>query len=50
MRILIDECVPRKLKRSLPGYDCCTVPEAGLAGNDNGDFFPPPKREVLTYF
>jgi predicted nuclease of predicted toxin-antitoxin system len=37
MKILIDECVPRKLKRRLSDHVCATVPEAGLAGKDNGE-------------
>jgi predicted nuclease of predicted toxin-antitoxin system len=39
MRILIDECVPRKLKLDLTaaGHECLTVPEAGLAGRKNGE-------------
>ena len=37
MKILIDECVPRKLKRHLSEHVCTTVPEAGLAGKDNGE-------------
>jgi hypothetical protein len=36
MKILIDECVPRKFKHSLPDHYCLTVPEAGLAGTRNG--------------
>jgi len=36
MKVLLDECIPRKLKNSLPGHDCQTVPEAGLAGQKNG--------------
>ena len=36
MKILIDECIPRKFKRSLSGHACLTVPEAGLAGTKNG--------------
>jgi hypothetical protein len=36
MKILIDECIPRKFKRNLPGHDCLTVPETGLAGTRNG--------------
>jgi hypothetical protein len=36
MKILIDECIPRKFKRSFPGHNCLTVPEAGLAGTKNG--------------
>ena len=36
MKVLLDECVPRKFKRSLPGHACQTVPAAGLAGQRNG--------------
>jgi len=37
MKILIDECVPRKFKNSLVDHHCQTVPEAGLAGKENGE-------------
>jgi Domain of unknown function (DUF5615) len=37
MKLLLDECVPRKLKNHLPGHECQTVPEAGLAGTKNGE-------------
>ena len=36
MMVLIDECIPRKFKKSLAGHECQTVPEAGLAGKKNG--------------
>jgi hypothetical protein len=36
MRVLLDECLPRKLKFSFPGHKCLTVPEVGLAGINNG--------------
>jgi predicted nuclease of predicted toxin-antitoxin system len=36
MKVLLDECIRRKLKRSLANHDCKTVPEAGLAGRTNG--------------
>lgn len=36
MKILLDECVPRKLSKFLPGQDISTVPQAGLAGLENG--------------
>jgi hypothetical protein len=32
MKILLDECIPRKLKYNLPDNECRTVPEAGFAG------------------
>jgi predicted nuclease of predicted toxin-antitoxin system len=37
MKILIDECLPRKLKFELPDHDVQTVPEAGWAGKKNGE-------------
>jgi predicted nuclease of predicted toxin-antitoxin system len=37
MRLLLDECIPRKLKDALAGHACQTVPEAGLAGKNNGE-------------
>jgi len=37
MRVLLDECLPRRLKRLITGYDVVTVPEAGWAGRSNGD-------------
>jgi hypothetical protein len=36
MKVLLDECIPRKLKSALASHDCKTVPEAGLAGKKNG--------------
>jgi len=37
MKLLLDECVPRKFKDQLPGHECHTVPEIGLAGKKNGE-------------
>ncbi len=36
MRVLLDECVPRQLKRELPGHDVRTVTEMGGSGIKNG--------------
>jgi hypothetical protein len=36
MKVLLDECVPRRFKNALPDHECQTVPEAGLAGQKNG--------------
>ena len=36
MKVLLDECIPRRLKDALPDHECQTVPEAGLAGQKNG--------------
>ncbi len=37
MRVLLDECLPRKLKREIPEHQVMTVPEAGWAGKKNGE-------------
>ena len=36
MRLLLDQCLPRQLKRYFTGHETFTVPEAGLAGLKNG--------------
>jgi predicted nuclease of predicted toxin-antitoxin system len=36
MKILLDECLPRRIKRELPGHEVLTVPEAGWASIKNG--------------
>jgi predicted nuclease of predicted toxin-antitoxin system len=36
MRVLLDECVPRRLKRELSGHDVFTVTEHGWSGIKNG--------------
>ena len=38
MKVLIDECSPRALKRYLTdhGHECLTVQEAGWSGKQNG--------------
>jgi predicted nuclease of predicted toxin-antitoxin system len=37
MRILLDECVPRKLRRELAGHNVRTVTELGWCGKKNGE-------------
>jgi predicted nuclease of predicted toxin-antitoxin system len=36
MRILLDECLPARLRRELPGHQVQTVPQSGWAGIKNG--------------
>jgi len=36
MKVLLDECLPRKLKNAFTSHVCQTVPKAGLAGQKNG--------------
>jgi len=37
MRVLLDECVPRKLKRELTEHEVFTVTEKGWSGVKNGE-------------
>ena len=37
MRVLLDECVDRRLAREIIGHDVTTVPDAGWASAKNGD-------------
>ncbi len=37
MRLLLDECVPRRLRRELPNHEVRTVPEMGWAAKENGE-------------
>jgi predicted nuclease of predicted toxin-antitoxin system len=39
MKVLIDECAPRALKKHLinHGHECRTVQEAGWSGKENGE-------------
>jgi hypothetical protein len=50
MRLLLDECVPRKLKNHLSGVDCETVPSAGLAGKKNGELLSLAERLGFQIF
>lgn len=36
MKILLDECIPRRCKNSFLDHECQTVPETGFAGQKNG--------------
>ena len=37
MKVLLDECVPRKLTRYLSTHNCQTVQEIGSPGKKNGE-------------
>jgi len=36
MKLLLDECLPRKLKREFIGHEVFTIDEAGFKGLRNG--------------
>ena len=37
MKVLLDECVPRKLRRAIANHEVRTVTESGWSGLKNGD-------------
>ena len=37
MRLLLDECTPKRLKREFAGHDAFTVDDVGLKGLKNGE-------------
>ena len=37
MRVILDECLPRRLGLELSGHAVLTVPQAGMAGMANGE-------------
>jgi len=40
VKLLPDECLPRKLKGTLLGHEVKTVPEMGWAGVESGELLP----------
>ena len=50
MRILLDECVPRPLRRDLVDHEVCTVVEMGWAGKRNGELMQLLRTETLAVF
>jgi hypothetical protein len=48
MRILLDECVPRPLKRELADYEIRTVVEMGWSGKKNGELLKLMSQEGFT--
>lgn len=45
MRVLLDECLPRKLRGQFPGHRVTTVQEAGWSGKKNGELLRLAERE-----
>ena len=48
MRILLDECAPRPLKRELADYEIRTVVEMGWSGKKNGELLRLMNQEGFT--
>src|SRR5260370_17489305 len=50
MRILLDECVPRPLRRQLPGHDVRTVPDMAWSGRKNGELLQVMAQQAFELF
>ncbi|MGC2281856.1 MAG: DUF5615 family PIN-like protein [Candidatus Acidiferrales bacterium] len=50
MKVLLDECPPRKIKNSLAMHECRTVPDAGLAGKRNGELLSLAEEQGYAIF
>jgi predicted nuclease of predicted toxin-antitoxin system len=37
MKLLLDECAPKRLKNDFPGHEIQTVDDVGLRGLKNGE-------------
>ena len=49
MRILLDECFPKKLKREFAGHDVRMVQEMGWRGKDNGALLSAAAQEFEVF-
>ncbi len=49
MRLLLDESLPRRLKRELRGHEAATVPEMGWAGKTNGELLSLARGEFNAF-
>lgn len=50
MRVLLDECLPRRLTRDLLGHDARTAPEMGWASKRNGELLTLATAEAFDVF
>ncbi len=49
MKILLDECIDRRLAKDLEGHDVKTVPQMGWAGIKNGALLTLAEREFDVF-
>ena len=49
MKVLLDECVDRRLVREISGHDVKTVPQMGWAGIKNGDLLILVEKEFEVF-
>ena len=49
MKLLLDECIDRRLSRDLVGHDVKTVPQMGWAGVENGELLTLAEKEFDVF-
>ncbi len=49
MKVILDECLPRRLIRDIPDHDVTTVPRHGLAGVSNGELLTQIERDFDVF-
>lgn len=49
MKLLLDECIDRRLSRDLAGHDVKTVPQMGWAGIKNGELLILAEKEFDVF-
>jgi hypothetical protein len=49
VKILLDECVDRRLAREISGHDVHTVPQMGWAGIKNGDLLTLAEKQFEVF-
>lgn len=49
MKLLLDECIDRKLAREFPGYEVKTVPQMGWAGVKSGQLLALAEAEFNVF-
>ena len=49
MKVLLDECVPSKLRRELTGHQVLTVTERGWSGIENGELLSLAQNEFDVF-
>ena len=48
-RILLDECIDRRLSRQISGHEIKTAPEMGWAGLDNGELLARAEKDFDVF-
>ena len=49
MKLLLDECIDRRLAKDLEGHDVRTVPQVGWAGIKNGELLTLAEKEFDVF-